>query len=126
MSELASNIGVIPITVSNTTSATDFPRGTRLTNASGAYAICPDATTRGDVITLVDIPAGDTGAAALIAQGGISVLFDGAISSGALAYASTSSGMCSPTSASAALMGRCRQAVSSSGFLGEVLLFTVA
>lgn len=126
MAELATSIGVIPFTA--TTSTSSVLRGTRITlNSDGlTYIQTPDATTRGDAIAFTDIPAATAGPAVLANVGRISVIFDSAISSGALAYASATAGQCSPTSTSAALMGRCVQGVTSAGQLGDIQLFSVA
>lgn len=126
MAELASYVAIQPRTIQNTNAA--LVRGMRVTLASTSLvALTPDATTRGDFVTLVDMDASTAGSAAAIANGEkVPALFDGAIAVGALAYASATAGMFSPTSTNAALMGRCSLAASGTGILGEVELFSVA
>lgn len=126
MAELATSLGVIPITINAT--GVDIPRGYRVTrNSSNLFAATADQTTRGDCITQVFIPANKNGAGTLATTGKCAVVFDGAIVIGALVYASTTAGQCSPTSGGGALvMGRCTLGASGAGVLGEVQLFETA
>lgn len=126
MAELASSIGVIPITINAT--AVDIQRGMRVTrNSSNLFAATPDATTRGDCVAQVFIPASTNGVGAPSTTGKSPALFDGAIAVGAIAYTSATAGLFSPTSGGGALvMGRCTLAASGANVLGEVQLFEVA
>lgn len=124
MSELASNIGVIEFTITNNTSSI-IPRGTRVTRQSnGNFQPTADQTTRGDAVTLVDIPASGAGTATFSNVGKVAAVFDTTVAVGAAVYAGASSGQFSGTSTNAVVMGRCVQAATSA-IIGEVQLMTV-
>jgi hypothetical protein len=105
--DLATNLGTTEVTFYNACTTT-IPRGSRIYRTSSGYLLSPDATTRGDLITLADTPTLSYGPATLPTQGCVGVVIDGNVSDGVLVYASTTAGQCSPTSTNAQLMGRAK------------------
>lgn len=124
MAEIATYLGVTPIT--GTLTAAAVARGLRVTrNSSNLFAV-QDISARGDAVTLRDgvaseaIPICPSGTPAKVPA-----VASEAVAIGDLAY-SAAGGKFSKTSTNAVLMGRWTLAASGDGVLGEVQLFTVA
>lgn len=124
MAELATYIGVTPVTI--TLTAVAAARGVRVTRASTSLCAVQDISARGDYVTLRDgvaseaIPAVAAGSPAKVPA-----LASEACAVGDLAY-SAAAGKFSKTSTNAIVMGRWTLAASGDGVLGEVQLFPVA
>lgn len=124
MAELASYIGIEPLTIKAT--AVAQARGIRVTLNSDNETAKSAIGVRGDYITLGAIAASEYGVAAATGCGGkVPALASEAVAVGDLAY-SAADGKFSKTSTNAVLMGRWTLAASGDGVLGEVLLGTVA
>jgi hypothetical protein len=124
MAELATYIGVTPVSVALTAAA--IGRGVRVTRNSSGLCAATAIGTRGDYVTLREgvasevIPAVSAGSPAKVPA-----LASEAVAVGDLAY-SAANGKFSKTSTDAVLMGRWTLAASGDGVLGEVQLFSVA
>jgi hypothetical protein len=123
MAELATNIGIVPMTVKATNVA--ITRGKRVTlDSSGTVAVSAIGV-RGDYVTVNDIAASDYGNASPMQAGQkVSAYASEAVAVGDAAY-SAASGQFSKTSTNAVLVGKWAQAAAANT-LGVVLIETVA
>lgn len=124
MAELATYLGVTPVTI--TLTAVAAARGVRVTRNSSGLCAVTGIGTRGDYVTLRDGVASE--AISAVPSGTpakVPALASEAAAVGDLAY-SAASGKFSVTSTNAVLMGRWTLAASGDGVLGEVELFTLA
>jgi hypothetical protein len=125
MAELASTIGVVPITVLAT--AVAQVRGVRVTmDSTGACAVSA-ISERGDFVVDQAIAASDRGIGYSLNGGGVvAALASEATAIGDPAYSAAVGKWSKSTGGGAILMGKWVQAASGDGVLGCVLLETVA
>jgi len=123
MADLATHIGIVPMTVLASTSA--ISRGYRVTLASDSTVSVSAIGVRGDFVVTNDIAASSYGAACPMQAGAkVDAFASEAVSVGDAAY-SAASGAFSKTSTNAILVGKWVQAASANT-LGTVLIETVA
>jgi hypothetical protein len=123
MAELATDIGLVPMTVLTTNVA--VTRGKRVTIDSSGNASVSAIGVRGDYVTSNDIAASDYGNATPMQAGAkVSAYASETVAVGDAAY-SAASGQFSKTSTNAVLVGKWVQAAAVNT-LGVVLIETVA
>lgn len=123
MADLATHIGIVPMTVLASTSA--ISRGYRVTLASDGTVSASAIGVRGDFVMVNDVAASGYGTANPMTNGAkVDAFASEAVAVGDAAY-SAASGAFSKTSTNAVLVGKWVQAASANT-LGVVLLETVA